>query len=106
MYTRLLRFFARRPLTLLAAGAAAVLGGAFGIAALAQTPDEEAQGNPRMILGRGWYDSYPRKRTDVYKFFVFFGGGVGIYEEGSVYRYSIDVFELERQNDKLWMKFF
>lgn len=124
MKLTLLRFFARRPLTLLALGAAAVLGtGAATVVRLsgrAPAADERSasQGadpsapaddasdlDPRKILGRGWYDSWPEKRTDVLKFYYFGGGGYGIYEEGSAYRYAVDAFELERQKDKLWIKF-
>lgn len=116
MKMALLRFFARRPLTLVALGAAGVLGVVAAIGAAASCPCErggaeeqgapaEAQDNPRKLLGRGWFDSWPEKRRDNLRFFYFGGGGIGIYEEGSSYRYSIDVFELERQSDKVTMTF-
>ncbi len=61
--------------------------------------------DPRKILGRGWFDSLPQKRTDVIKLYFFGGGGIGIYEEGSSFRYSVDVFELERNANKISMTF-
>lgn len=111
MKLRLLRFFARRPLALLALGAATFVGAAAVIGTIAIRPAgdgharADAPPNPRAILNRGWYDSYPRKRTDVVKFIAFYGGGFGVYEEGSAYRVSYEVFELERQNDKMWFRF-
>lgn len=106
MKLRLLRFFARRPLALVAVvalGAASALGAA--AAHFAAGEEAAAPPNPRKIINRGWYDSYPQKRTDVLEFYYFGGGGYGIYEEGSSYRYAVDVFELERQDDKLTIKF-
>jgi hypothetical protein len=105
MKMRLLRFFARRPLALVVVGAASLVGIAVAAGTAAFGTADEPLTNPRMILNRGWYDSYPEKRTDVLKFYYFGGGGYGIYEEGSSFRYAVDVFELERQNDKLSIKF-
>lgn len=112
MKLALLRFFARRPLTLAALAAAGVIGGAVALGAAVLCPCGEpaaepvtAQDNPRKILGRGWFDSLPEKRRDNVRFYYFGGGGIGVYEEGSSYRYTIDLFELERQNDKLFITF-
>jgi hypothetical protein len=109
MKLRILRFFARRPLLLAAlvpafligSGALVTRGAWRGIVG----ESADSQSNPRMILGRGWFDSYPQKRTDNIKLFVFFGGGFGLYEEGSTWRGSIDFFEFERQGARLWIKF-
>lgn len=116
MKLTLLRFFARRPLALAALAAAGALGAAaaLGAATLRSTDDrgspgagalDGSQDNPRKILGRGWFDTWPEKRRDNVRFFFFGGGGIGIYEEGSSYRYAVDVFELERQNDRLSITF-
>ena len=116
MKLAILRFFARRPLTLVALGGSAAAGIVAATIALTcpcgdreeaseQGALAEAQDNPRKILGRGWFDTWPEKRRDNLKFFFFGGGGIGIYEEGSSYRYAVDVFELERQNDKLTITF-
>ncbi|MFO0589067.1 MAG: hypothetical protein U0441_16065 [Polyangiaceae bacterium] len=107
MKLRLLRFFAKRPLALLALVPATLLGAAAVIGLSSARPhDDENPLNPRAILNRGWYDRYPQKRTDEVKFMVFFGGGFGVYEEGSAYKTSYEVFEIERQNDKMWFRFF
>jgi hypothetical protein len=116
MKIALLRFFARRPLTLLAIGAASVLGTAAAIGAAVLGPCDARetvdpgepvapQDNPRKILSRGWFDRWPEKRKDNIHFFYFGGGGVGLHEEGSAYRYTADWFDLERQNNKLSIKF-
>lgn len=115
MKIAILRFFARRPLALVALAAAGGLGAAAAIGAAAFSSDEQdapGQGalerpldDPRKILGRGWFDSWPEKRKDNLRFFYFGGGGVGLYEEGSSYRYAVDWFELERQGDKITVKF-
>lgn len=104
MLLRLLRFFARRPLTLLGLGAAA-LAGAVAIGAAALRSHEEPQTDPRALIGRVWFDSYPRRSTDNVKILIFFGSGFGLYEEGSAYRATMDFYEFERQGDSVWIKF-
>ncbi|MEZ4295262.1 MAG: hypothetical protein R3B70_09835 [Polyangiaceae bacterium] len=111
MRLTLLRFFSKRPLALVALAAVGAIGVAAGAAHLALGgPDEGSQessaaDNPRKILGRGWFDSWPEKRRDTLRLYFFGGGGIGIYDEGSSYRYAVDVFELERQGDKLDISF-
>src|SRR5262245_49542924 len=101
MKLALLRFFARRPLALVALTGAALLGAAAAAVAAASSTEPcaqdasaqvDPQDNPRKILSRGWFDSWPEKRRDNLKFFFFGGGGWGIFEEGSSYRYAVDVF--------------
>jgi hypothetical protein len=90
---------------LLAVGALA-LAGLASIAVFRKPADEtprvepEAK-NPRLVLGRAWFDKLPRKSTDTYDLWIFFGGGIGIEDKGSRWRSTLDVFELERQGDKL-----
>lgn len=109
MKLRLLRFFAKRPLALVAMGLASLLGllAIAGVVAIRPTerPRDDAPPDPRAIMNRGWYDRYPRKRTDEVKFLIFFGGGFGVYEEGSAFKVAYEVFELERQKDKMWFRF-
>jgi hypothetical protein len=104
MKLALLRFFARRPLALVVLILASALGVLAAVGVSAIRPHDGPPG-PRAILNRGWYDRYPRKRTDEVKFIVFFGGGFGIYEEGSAYKTAYESFEFERQNDKIWFRF-
>jgi hypothetical protein len=108
----LLRFAARRPLLALAlvGGAVAAASGAAwsalsSPASPTASPAGEAADNPRLILGRVWFDQYPEKRTDDIQIWIFLGGGIGIWEKGSVYRASNDIFEFERQGDKIDMTF-
>lgn len=102
MLLRLLRLAARRPLLALALVCAvpvlivAALAGARGT-------HEAPAGNPRAVLGRVWFDRYPDKATDEIQVWIWLGGGIGIHETGSYFRTSFDVFEFERQGDKLSM---
>jgi hypothetical protein len=69
--------------------------------------DIEAQApkDPRSILSRVWFDHYPAGRADDTQIWIFLGGGIGLYEKGSMYRASYDIFEFERQGSKLEIKF-
>lgn len=109
MKLRLLRFFAKRPLSLAVLLVASLLGviAVVGTAAIrpSERPHDDAPPTPRALLNRGWYDRYPQKRTDEVKLLVFFGSGFGVYEAGSAYKTAYELFEFERQNDKVWMRF-
>ncbi|MCC6557569.1 MAG: hypothetical protein IT372_31845 [Polyangiaceae bacterium] len=126
MRRRLLTLAARHPLIALAlvlalglAGASALVSGALRLFASAAEEPFDARGsgspsapfapnpsaNPRLILGRVWFDRYPEKRNEDVKIWIFLGGGVGLFESGSAYRSSFDVFDFERQGDKVSMTF-
>src|SRR6185436_2382228 len=62
---------------------------------------DEADKAPRMVLGRVWLDKYPEKRADEITMVLFFAGGIGIEMKGSSFKRTIEIFELERQKDKL-----
>jgi hypothetical protein len=76
---------------------------ALATGALGALSSGDAAGSPRAVLGRVWFDRYPDKATDEIQVWIWFGGGVGIHETGSYFRTSFDVFEFERQGDKLSM---
>lgn len=98
---RLLKLAARRPLLALALVAATPV---LAISAVAASHHAaEPLGNPRAVLGRVWFDRYPEKATDEVQIWIWFGGGIGIHDTGSVFRQATDVFEFERQGDKLSM---
>lgn len=61
--------------------------------------------NPRLVLGRAWFDSYPKKRTDEIDLWIFFGGGFGLEDKGSMWRSTIDFFDFERQGAKVDITF-
>lgn len=71
--------------------------------ASAETNDDArpAAKNPRLVLGRPWFDAWPKRRSDIVDVWAFFGGGIGLEDKGSVYRSTMDFFELERQGKKL-----
>ena len=105
MRLRLLKLAARRPLLALGAVCAVpalALALAAGVGAHGAA-DRDALGNPRAVLGRVWFDRYPEKLADEAQIWIWFGGGMGIHETGSYWRMSLDVFEFERQGDKLSM---
>jgi hypothetical protein len=64
-----------------------------------------ADGNPRLVLNRVWFDHLPEKPTEDVQLWLFFGGGVGVHEKGSAYRATTDVFEFERRGDHLALTF-
>lgn len=105
MKLRLLRFAARRPLAALAllAASSIAIGGA-AISAFTASNHDAADLNPRLVLNRIWFDRLPEKRGDEVQFWLFFAGGVSLHEKGSTYRWTDEIFDFERQGDKLLMK--
>jgi hypothetical protein len=103
MLLRLLKLAARHPLLALALLCAVPLL-ALAVAGARSTPADQA-GSPRAVLGRAWFDRYPEKSTDEVQVWLWFGGGIGIHESGSYWRLSMDIFEFERQGDKLAMTY-
>lgn len=55
----------------------------------------------RAVLNRGWFDRLPSSPKDDAVFWVFLPGGIGIQISGSYYRWSTEVFDLERQKSSL-----
>jgi hypothetical protein len=106
MWLRLLKLAARHPLTALALALALALGCAASLTfALVSRAEQPLDRNARAVLGRLWFDNYPEKSRDVVDIWVWFGGGIGVHDKGSVWRSAIDFFDFERQNDKLSMVF-
>src|SRR5258708_5509299 len=103
MLLRLLKLAARRPLFVLGAACALPLLLIAVTAGLSARQRNEPLGNPRAVLGRVWFDRYPDKTTDEVQIWIWLGGGIGIHETGSFWRTTFDVFEFERQGDKLSM---
>ncbi|HEY4122935.1 MAG TPA: hypothetical protein VGM56_33955 [Byssovorax sp.] len=102
---RALRAAARRPLVALALVVALPAAVSFVASARhgsAPAP-VDAAANERQILGRVWFDKYPEKSTDVVEIWIWLGGGIGVHERGSSWRLWSDLFEFERQGDKLTM---
>ncbi len=71
------------------------------------TSDESALAdkNARAILGRAWFDRLPEKSRDPFHLWFWFGGGMGIHESGSRFRFSLDVFEFERKGSAVDMRY-
>jgi hypothetical protein len=61
----------------------------------------EPAAKPRDLLGRLWFDKLPKKRTDEVTVALFFSGGIGLFESGSSYRFTFDLFEFERRSADL-----
>ena len=70
----------------------------------ASAPSPQAK-DPRLVLRRPWFDSYPKKRTDEIELWVFFGGGFGLHDKGSMWRSTVDFFDFERQGSKVAITF-
>lgn len=93
---------------LLVVGAAAVVALRGGEAREASRGEERqaadvapAAKSPRLVLSRPWFDTYPKKRTDEVDLWIFFGGGFGLNDKGSMWRSTIDFFDFERQGSKV-----
>jgi len=56
---------------------------------------------PRQLLGRIWFDHYPESTRDVNAYAVFLPGGIGLVEQGSVWRSRHEIFDFERRGDQL-----
>jgi hypothetical protein len=65
--------------------------------------DESAESHaaPRDLLNRIWFDKLPEKRSDEVTIALFFGGGIGVFDTGSAYRASFEMFEFERKATEL-----
>jgi hypothetical protein len=105
MKLRLLKLAARRPLAALAVVVVAPVIALAGAILAARAPAASPQDNPRAVLGRVWFDRYPDKITDEAQVWIWLGGGIGLHERGSYFRRSLDIFEFERQGDKLDMTY-
>jgi hypothetical protein len=57
----------------------------------------ESLAAPRDLLNRIWFDKLPEKRSDEVTIALFFGGGIGVFDTGSAYRASFEMFEFERK---------
>jgi hypothetical protein len=68
-------------------------------------PQADTAGDPRLVLGRIWFDRLPKSRTEDVTVGIWFGGGIGLYDTGSAWRSTIDIFEFERRGDALDMTF-
>lgn len=88
---------------------ALALGVALGLAARGDRPtpatEPAAEAAPRDLLNRIWFDRLPERRTDDVTIGVFFGGGVGVFDTGSAYRASFELFEFERRSSDLDLVF-
>jgi hypothetical protein len=106
---RLLKLAARRPLAALGLAIAAPVAVVALVAGLRHEAkvdaSDDALGNPRAILGRVWFDALPEKSTDNVQLWIWLGGGIGLHETGSYFRFNLDLFDFERQGDKVLMTY-
>lgn len=63
--------------------------------------DAMAPKDPRMILSRVWFDRKPGGPSDEREIWIFLAGGLGIHEKGSWWRVTMDIFDFERQGNKV-----
>jgi len=107
-----LRAWQRRPLlgavlilSLLAALGWALLLVVVGDADSSVSSQTDAATPPRALLNRLWFDRMPKKRTEKIHFQIWLAGGIGLYEHGSAWRGDFDLFDFERQRDKVHVTF-
>lgn len=77
---------------------------ALGRCVLAPTATE-ADADSRLVLGRVWFDHYPKTRGEDVTIGIWLAGGIGLYDTGSAWRSTVDVFEFERRGSTLDMTF-
>lgn len=86
-----------------------VLALALGSAALVSwTGGDEAQvaeRPARLLLNRIWFDRMPETNRDDVAVWIWLAGGIGIYQHGSAFRASMDIFEFERSGHSVAMSF-
>lgn len=63
------------------------------------------RGNSRLLLDRVWFDQYPEDERDELSIWIFLSSGVGLYQHGSQYRASYEIFELVRNGHDLEVTF-
>lgn len=68
-------------------------------------PAEDPAARPYLILDRVWLDRYPEEARDELKLWFWSSSGLGVYQQGSAYRFSIDVFDFSRNGRRLEMTF-
>lgn len=61
--------------------------------------------DPRQVLGRPWFDRYPKNRNTEMDLWWFSSAGIGIHERGSYWRSTMDFFDFERASSRLEMRF-
>ncbi|MEJ7731305.1 MAG: hypothetical protein WKG00_19085 [Polyangiaceae bacterium] len=62
-------------------------------------PDDALQ--PRAVLSRVWFDKVTKDPHQVTNMWLFFGGGCAVHEEGTWLRWTTEVFEHGRQDDRI-----
>lgn len=70
------------------------------------SPGEDADKDGRAILGRLWFDKLPESSRDSVHLWLWLGGGVGLHESGSRYRFNLELFDFERAGSKVDMRYF
>ena len=68
-------------------------------------PTDDPVAQPHLILDRLWFDRYPEQARDDVKLWLWSSSGIGVYYQGSAYRYSIDTFDFRRSGRRLDMTF-
>lgn len=97
--------FRRHPVAtmLTAAAALSALLAVTGWGLRDDAPPEATAG--RAILNRIWFERYPTSAREELASWIWLAGGVGIYENGSLYRTHLDIFEFERHGERVEMRF-
>ena len=63
--------------------------------------DLEPSADGRAVLGRVWFDRLPASARDDETLWIFLAGGLGVQLAGSGYRWTTELFDLERAKNRL-----
>ncbi len=73
----------------------------FGAPCNGAAPRPAASSPPRQLLGRVWFDHFPQSSRDTNSYAIFLAGGLGLMEQGSLWRSRHEIFEFERRGSEL-----
>lgn len=73
---------------------------------VSRAPDDTTDARrSRLLLDRVWFDRYPEDARDEISIWIYISSGVGLYQQGSSYRASYDIFEFVRNDRDLELTF-
>lgn len=73
----------------------------FGMSSNGSPQRPHASAPPRQLLGRVWFDHYPESSRDQNSYAIFLAGGLGLTQDGSLWRSRQEIFDFERRGGQL-----
>jgi hypothetical protein len=67
----------------------------------ARTPAAAPLEDPALLLERPWFDKLPEAPSEKFSAWLLFDDGIGLYREGSSFRFQMDIVSHERKGEQL-----